>query len=70
MARRSNELSIRVHPNRTDEHITIRSSGHFGKLQLRFNPIYERNVPLSPSTDLKAYWTDVLVRAQAAIQSM
>jgi hypothetical protein len=70
MARRSNKLKISVHPNRTNENVTFNATGAFGKLQLRIPPSYLRGIPLSPSTDVKAYWNDVLVKVQAAILSM
>ena len=70
MSRKSNKMQIRVHPNRTDQVLHVSTTGHFGKLRLTINPIRETGVPLSPSTDIKAYWVDVLVRAQAAVQSM
>lgn len=70
MARRSNKLTIRVHPNRTNENITFNATGSFGKLVLRIPPSYIKGTTLSPSTDEKAYWTDVITKVQAAILSM
>lgn len=70
MARTSNTLTIRVRPSRTSETINFRATGHFGKLVLRLPPTYLHGETLSPTTDKKAYWNDVIVKVQAAILSM
>jgi hypothetical protein len=70
MARRSNKLVIRVLPNRTNENVTFGATGHFGKLVLGIPATYIKGTTLSPTTDKKAYWNDVLIKVQAKILSL
>jgi len=70
MAGRANKLTIHVTPNRRQETITFRASGRFGKTSLAIPPQYHMGVTLSPTTDEKAYWNDVLVKVQAYVLSL
>lgn len=70
MASRANKITIRVTPNRRLESITFRASGRFGKTSLIIPPQYHTGVTLSPTTDNKAYWNDVLVKVQAYVLSL
>lgn len=70
MATRANKLTIRVVPAKTQETISFRASGRFGKTSLIINPQYHTGVTLSPATDEKAYWNDVLVKVQAYVLSL
>lgn len=70
MARRANKLTIRVHPNRTNENISFNATGSFGRLVLRIPATYIKGTTLSPTTDEKAYWNDVLIKVQAKILSL
>lgn len=70
MASRANKLTIRVTPNKRQETITFRASGRFGKTALTIGPQYHTGVTLSPTSDEKAYWNDVLVKVQAYVLSL
>ena len=70
MASRANKITIRVTPSRRQETITFRASGRFGKTSLTINPQYHTGVTLSPTTDEKAYWNDVLVKVTAYVLSL
>ena len=70
MASRANKTTIRVTPSRRQETITFRASGRFGKTSLAIVPQYHTGVTLSPTTDEKAYWNDVLVKVQAYVLSL
>ena len=70
MAPRANKITIRVTPSRRQETISFRASGRFGKTSLQIAPQYHTGVTLSPTTDEKAYWNDVLVKVQAYVLSL
>ena len=70
MATRANKITIRVIPSRRQETISFRASGRFGKTSLVIAPQYHQGVTLSPTTDEKAYWNDVLVKVQAYVLSL
>ena len=70
MTTRSNKLTIRVTPNRRQETISYRASGRFGKTSLIIPPQYHTGITLSPTSDAKAYWNDVLVKVQAYVLSL
>ena len=70
MAPRANKVTIRVTPTRHQETISFRASGRFGKTSLTIPPQYHTGVILSPTTDEKAYWNDVLVKVQAYVLSL
>jgi hypothetical protein len=70
MATRANKITIRVIPSRRQETISFRASGRFGKTSLTIAPQYHQGVTLSPTTDEKAYWNDVLVKVQAYVLSL
>jgi hypothetical protein len=70
MASRANKITIRVTPTRHQETISFRASGRFGKTSLAIPPQYHQGVTLSPTTDEKAYWNDVLVKVQAYVLSL
>lgn len=70
MTARANKLTIRVTPSRRQETISFRASGRFGKTSLIIVPQYHTGVALSPTTDEKAYWNDVLVKVQAYVLSL
>jgi len=70
MTQRANKLTIRVTPSRRQETITFRASGRFGKTSLAIVPQYHTGITLSPTTDEKAYWNDVLVKVQAYVLSL
>lgn len=70
MATRANKLTIRVTPSRRQQTISFRASGRFGKTSLAIVPQYHTGVNLSPTTDEKAYWNDVLVKVQAYVLSL
>jgi hypothetical protein len=70
MATRSNKITIRVTPARRQETISFRASGRFGKTSLTIPPQFHTGVTLSPTTDEKAYWNDVLVKVQAYVLSL
>jgi hypothetical protein len=70
MASRANKITIRVTPARRQETISFRASGRFGKTSLTISPQYHKGVTLSPTTDEKAYWNDVLVKVQAYVLSL
>lgn len=70
VARNSNKFTIRVSPSRTQEAIVFRTTGRFGKTVLSLGPIYMPGQTLSPATDAKGYWNDVLVKVQAKLLSM
>lgn len=70
MAPRANKITIRVTPTRHQETISFRASGRFGKTSLTIPPQYHTGVTLSPTSDEKAYWNDVLVKVQAYVLSL
>lgn len=70
MTSRANKLTIRVTPNRRQETISYRASGRFGKTSLIIPPQYHTGVTLSPTSDEKAYWNDVLVKVTAYVLSL
>jgi hypothetical protein len=70
MATRSNKITIRVTPARRQQTMSIRATGRFGKVSLSIPPHYTTGQTLSPATDEKAYWNDVLVKAQAIVLSL
>lgn len=70
MATRANKITIRVTPNRRQETISFRASGRFGKTSLIIPPQYHTGLTLSPTSDEKAYWNDVLVKVQAYVLSL
>lgn len=70
MARRSNKMTIRVHPNRTNQNVTFSCTGHFGALRLSLGPIYMVNQTLVTGPDEKAYWSAILTAVQAKILSL
>jgi hypothetical protein len=70
MPPRANKLTVRVTPSRRQETISFRASGRFGKTSLAIPPQYHQGVTLSPTTDAKAYWNDVLVKLQAYVLSL
>ena len=70
MAERANKITIRVTPNRRQQKMVIRASGRFGKTSLIIPPNYTLGQTISPTTDEKAYWNDVLVKAQAIVLSL
>jgi len=70
MTQRANKLTIRVTPSRRQETITFRASGRFGKTSLAIVPQYHTGITLSPTTDEKAYWNDILVKVQAYVLSL
>jgi len=70
MAGRANKLTISVKPSRRQETIVFRASGRFGSTSLVIPPQYHTGVTLSPTTDEKAYWNDVLVKVQAYVLSL
>ena len=70
MTSRANKLTIRVTPNRRQETISFRASGRFGKTSLIIPPQYHTGVTLSPTSDEKAYWNDVLVKVTAYVLSL
>lgn len=70
MTDRANKITIRVKPSRRQQTISFRASGRFGKTSLTIPPQYHQGVTLSPTTDEKAYWNDVLVKVQAYVLSL
>ena len=70
MTARANKITIRVTPSRRQETISFRASGRFGKTSLQIAPQYHTGQTLSPTTDEKAYWNDVLVKVQAYVLSL
>jgi len=70
MSRRSNKLTVRVHPNRTNQNVTFNTTGHFGKLRLTLGPVYMPNQTLVTGPDAKLYWNAVLVAVQAKLLSL
>ena len=70
MADRAHKLTIRVTPSRRQETISFRATGRSGKTSLTIPPQYHKGVALSPTSDEKAYWNDVLVRVQAYVLSL
>jgi hypothetical protein len=70
VTQRSDKITIRVKPNRRDQTMTISATGRFGKTSLTIQPHYTSGQTLSPTTDRKAYWNDVLVKAQAIVLSL
>ena len=70
MAPRANKITIRVTPSRHQETISFRASGRFGKTSLTIVHQYHTGVTLSPTSDEKAYWNDVLVKVQAYVLSL
>ena len=70
MAAHSNKLTISVTPYRRTQKITFRASGRFGGTSLIIPPQYHAQLTLSPTTDEKAYWNDVLVKVQAYVLSL
>lgn len=70
MASRANKFTIRVVPSRRAQVMSLRATGRFGKTSLTIPLTYAQGQTLSPSADAKAYWTDVLVKAQAIVLSM
>lgn len=70
MATRANKITIRVVPSRRNQSMSLSASGRFGKTSLTITPHYQQGQNLSPTTDEKAYWNDVLVKAQAIVLSL
>jgi hypothetical protein len=70
MASRANKITIRVTPAKTQQRMSLSSTGRFGKVSLSIPPTYQTGQALSPATDRKAYWNAVLVLAQAMILSL
>ena len=70
MAGRANKITISVTPNRRTEKIVFRASGRFGATSLIIPPQYHTGLTLSPTSDEKAYWNDVLVKVQAYVLSL
>ena len=70
MASRSNKFTVHVASARHTQTMTIRASGHMGKVSLVIPPIQATGQALSPATDPKAYWNAVLVLAQSMVLSM
>jgi len=70
MATRGTKITIRVEPQTRQQTMVIRATGRFGKTSLTIPPTYTKGQTLSPTTDEKAYWNDVLVKAQAIVLSM
>jgi hypothetical protein len=70
MARRANKLTIRVTPSTHQETVVFSATGRFGKTSLTIPPQYHTGVTLSPTTDEKAYWNDILVKVTAYVLSL
>jgi hypothetical protein len=70
MAGRSNKMTIRVHPNRTNQNVTFQCTGHFGRLSVGVGPIYMPAQTLVTGPDAKLYWNAVLVAVQAKLLSL
>lgn len=70
MARRANKITIRVTPSRYQQNMVISATGRYGKTSLTIPLHYTQGQTQSPTTDNKAYWNDVLVKAQAIVLSL
>jgi hypothetical protein len=70
VAPRSNKMTVHVSSARHTQTMTIRASGHMGKVSLVIPPTQQTGQTLSTASDPKTYWNAVLVLAQAMVLSM